>query len=194
MSGAPGQALAATADYGRWMLSIWQLLRSGGLLPKNTSTTVIFAITWIEQSDDGVAVDLKPWRKSVLPLLEAIAAHGGRADCHAAFHHLGSVRGVHGAPAVDLFHVLAVWTQRIATLVASKGEDLAARDPGQGEYYSWRECASQAAEIVRALHEGDAIKSAADLERAYQLVTSLAEPPFNSLKAVEVLRAIRAPN
>ena len=194
VSDAPGHALTAAADYGRWMLSIWQLLRSDGLLPKDTSAIVVFAISWIEQSDNSVAVDLKPWWKIVLPLLESIAACGGRSDCHAAFHHLGSARGVHGVSAVDLFHVITVWSQRIAMSVTSQGEDLAARDPGREEYYSWRECASRAAEIVRALHEVDAIKSAADLETAYQIVTSLAEPPFNSLKAVEVLRAIRDMN
>lgn len=187
----PAKHLPATADYGRWMLTIWKKLRSLSGSASDTSRIVVFAVSWIEQSAEGPLLDLKPWGKAVLPLLEGVAADGGRADCHAVFHHFGSIRAISVTSANDLLKVITIWTQRIAALVAANGEDLLARDPARGEYYPWRECASQAAQIVRALHSAGALSSAVDLDRAYQLVRVLAEPPVSSLNAVEVLRAIR---
>jgi len=188
VSGNSAMNEPAAVDYGRWFLTIWRFMHEHGW-DEETYGVIIFALVMIEVSDVTDGYDPHPWWSATLPMIREIVARGTRSDCGHVFFHFSKLQAVRAAVTHDLLDLFEQWTTRVMRL--STIEDLNAHGDRQHDHWSWRECAAYVGDSAGALDSIGSLGAPAERERAYQILSKLANPPVHSPKAAANLHRLR---
>jgi hypothetical protein len=180
-------------DYGAWNLKAWQSLRGHKKRRKGSSGVVLHATHWLEKKEgnESERAALKPWWRSIQPLLRCVVHQGGRGDCFTLFFNLRDGVCNDLASPEELMRLVEPFGERMITGVATHSLDLDARNPEQDEHESWRDCASYAAETIDSLRKDGSLRTDLQRDQAHRLLSLLASEPIRSPKAVEALHRLQ---
>lgn len=171
-------------DYGIWMIQIWRNLRMLHQGGRESENVVLFATHWLEKSDSGIGREVRrAWWINLLPLLELVAREGGRPDCFNLLFPFRSGDYNDVAEPEEVLGIIQLFVDRI--LVDGVG-DLDEADREGGDYRSWRECSKYASEAIDSLSVDGCLRTEAQQEQAYRILTALAGEPIRCTRAMEV--------
>lgn len=168
------------SDFGVWNLRIWQLLGPMRIKRMGSKDVVLFAIHWLERKDAQFINYLKIWWANIIVLLRAIVVSGERPDCYILFFQFRDGAFNHLMAASELFELIEVLTDRLAFLSLGEIEFI---DHKNEEFHSWQEVMNYAASAIESARVATLFASDIERERAGNLLSKLAGPPFNAYSA-----------
>ena len=179
------------ADYGRWALDIWLLLRADPSTGSQRSVTLLSVMHWLDKHSRQNISDptaLVHWWRAILPMLFAAIREGDRSDVDQVFEQLCDNDYAGVMPIEDLLALITALCERLRadSAIPPINGGYGSRDRGH-----WQEIADHAALGIDSAHQIGQLNTPVLLEHAYGLLTSLANAPEASRAATRVLQRIQ---
>jgi hypothetical protein len=181
------------ADYGKWALAVWRMLRLDRHQRMESEGVILLAMHWLEKKSrqHREVAKLKVWWENLQPLRNAVVAEGQRPDCFTLFFTLRDGQFNDLTSVEEIFCLAAAFTKRVLEGFRGGNLDFKEIKPELQEWHSWRDITECLAETIDSLQRDGSLRSEVQREQAHVLLSELAAEPICSSKASEVLHRLQ---